>query len=72
MWDFVLIRANPCPSLSPIFVPHSGQNLAPFASVPQLGHLVEAGARSIFSPQLGQNFAPTVGVPHLGQLSAVG
>ena len=55
-----------------IFVPHSGQNLAPFASVPQLGHLVEAGARSIFSPQLGQNFAPPVGVPHLGQLSTVG
>jgi hypothetical protein len=56
----------------PIFVPHSGQNLAPCASVPQLGHLVEASARSIFVPQLGQNFAPAVGVPHLGQLSSAG
>ncbi|CAG0944698.1 hypothetical protein ANRL1_01898 [Anaerolineae bacterium] len=55
-----------------ILVPHSGQNLAPFASAPQLGHLPDAAARSIFVPQLGQNFAPPVAVPHFGQASAAG
>ena len=39
-------------------VPHSGQNLAPLVSAPQLGQCVTAGATSIFVPQFGQNFAP--------------
>src|SRR5512136_332699 len=51
-------------------VPHSGQNLAPLSSAPQLLHT--AGARSILVPQLGQNLAPLVSVPHLGQASAAG
>jgi hypothetical protein len=52
------------------FVPHSGQNLAPLVSAPQLGQC--AGACSIFAPQFGQNLAPCVSVPHFGHNTAVG
>src|SRR4030066_324117 len=76
-WESKGAGGSTCPShtntlkiIYPSFVPHSGQNLAPLFSAPQLGQCV--GACSIFVPQFGQNLAPCVSVPHLGHKAAPG
>src|SRR5574337_1714716 len=74
MWKPQVARTGVCLSrVQPSLVPQLGQNFAPLASAPQLGHTVEATAgRSSWLPQFGQNLAPCVSAPHLGQVSAAG